>query len=369
MPARLSEIILYRLERPLGSPYPVAYRTFEAFEPIFAEVRDTDGREGWGEAFIVPGSSPGTPEEGWAFCREHAADIIGKSPAAAKAAVEAAMETNMVAATVLLTAIEMLEGNAHLEVAEDARLPLLTPVNSKQSAAIADEVEARLADGFRTLKIKVGKDVDADLARVAWVQEAAAGRAALRLDANRGFTREEGCRFAAGLDPAGIELFEQPCAAEDWDANAAVAQVSPVPVMLDEPICTLADVERAAAIEGVGLCKLKLRRFGGLDRLAEALHRVRQRRMEPVLGDGVGGEIGCWMEACVARTTIRNAGEFNGFLKPRQGLLSEPLAFEDGALVLRQGFRPQIDRRRLAAVTVARERFAAVAVEGGAAGR
>jgi hypothetical protein len=34
--------------------------------------------------------------------------------------------------------------------------------------------------------------------------------------------------------------------------------------------------------------------------------------MEPVLGDGLS-EIGCWMEACVARTTIHNAGEFNGF--------------------------------------------------------
>jgi hypothetical protein len=35
--------------------------------------------------------------------------------------------------------------------------------------------------------------------------------------------------------------------------------------------------------------------------------------MEPVLGDGLGIELGCWMEGCVARTTIRNAGEFTGF--------------------------------------------------------
>jgi hypothetical protein len=34
----------------------------------------------------------------------------------------------------------------------------------------------------------------------------------------------------------------------DWDTNAKVAGVSPVPVMLDEPICELADVKRASKI-------------------------------------------------------------------------------------------------------------------------
>jgi L-alanine-DL-glutamate epimerase-like enolase superfamily enzyme len=28
------------------------------------------------------------------------------------------------------------------------------------------------------------------------------------------------------LDPEGIELFEQPCAAGDWDAHLAVARVA-----------------------------------------------------------------------------------------------------------------------------------------------
>jgi len=90
-------------------------------------------------------------------------------------------------------------------------------------------------------------------------------------------------RFAAALDPSGIELFEQPCPAEDWDANAKVASVSPVPVMLDEPICELADVKRASRIPNVGFCKLKLKRFGGLDLLREALDAVRQSGMESVL--------------------------------------------------------------------------------------
>ena len=195
----------------------------------------------------------------------------------------------------------------------------------------------------------------------------ARGRATIRLDANRGFGRDDGCRFAGALDPDGIELFEQPCASRDWDANAAVAAVSSVPVMLDESIYGVADIERAAGIPGVGLVKLKLKKLGGLDLLKRGLERVRALGMTPVLGDGVSSEIGCWMEACVARSTIDNAGEFNGFLKPKSRLFAEPLAFERGALVLRPGFAPRIDRAALAAHTLATERFAAVTASSGTA--
>ena len=163
--------------------------------------------------------------------------------------------------------------------------------------------------------------------------------------------------MAPPLDPAGIKLFEQPCPAEDWDANARVAGVSTVPVMLDEPICGLADIERAAGIPNVGFCKLKLKRFGGLDLLKEALDRVRQYGMEPVLGDGLSSELACWMEGGVAARTIRNAGEFNGFLKPKIRLFVEPLRFAEGALVIPPGFVPQIDAAVLVAHEIARERF------------
>jgi L-alanine-DL-glutamate epimerase-like enolase superfamily enzyme len=179
----------------------------------------------------------------------------------------------------------------------------------------------------------------------------------MRLDANRAYSEADACRFAATLDPTGIELFEQPCPAEDWDANAKVAGVSPVPVMLDEPICELADVKRASAIPNVGFCKLKLKRFGGLDLLREALEAVHRWGMEPVLGDGLSSELCCWMEACVARVTIRNAGEFNGFLKPKIRLFAEPLPFAAGELVLPAGFAPAIDPDVLAAHQMTRERF------------
>jgi L-alanine-DL-glutamate epimerase-like enolase superfamily enzyme len=332
-PMKLDEVKLRIVRLPLTRPYVLSYRTYTEFEPIIVEVRDGDGRVGWGEGHISPGSSSETREGGWAFCREHAQAIVGKDTGAAKAGIAAGAAASKVAATALITAIEMLEDHPALRIETAARLPLLTPFNSSAPAEIAAEVEQRLADGFRTFKIKVGKDADADIRRVAAIQQATAGRATLRIDANRAYSASDACRFAAALDPAGIELFEQPCEADDWDANAAVAAVSPVPIMLDEPICALADVKRAGGIRNVGFCKLKLKRFGGLSPLANALAAVRTCGMEPVLGDGLGTELSCWMEACVATTTIRNAGEFNGFLKPKLRLFAEPLQFADSRSV------------------------------------
>jgi L-alanine-DL-glutamate epimerase-like enolase superfamily enzyme len=358
---RLEEITLHTVRLPLLRPYVLSYRTFTEFEPIIIEARDSDGRIGWGEGHISPGSSSETRAGGWVFCREHAAAIVGKSTIEAKTMVSTNIGASKVAATALLTAIEMLEDHPLLAVDRETKLPLLTPFNSSTPQEIQQEVEQHLEDGFRTFKIKVGKSVGDDIERVKTIQHAIAGRAVMRLDANRGYSEADACRFAAALDPSGIELFEQPCRAEDWDANTNVARVSPVPVMLDEPICELADVKRAGRIMNVGFCKLKLKRFGGLDLLREALDAVRLCGMEPVLGDGLSGELGCWMEACVARVTIRNAGEFNGFLKPKVRLFSEPLSFAAGELVLPAGFSPTIDADVLAAHEVACERFAPIA--------
>ena len=86
---KLQELTLRTVRLPLIRPYVLSYRTFTEFEPIIVEVRDGDGRIGWGEGHISPGSSSETREGGWAFCREHAAAIIGKDTIEAKAIIVA----------------------------------------------------------------------------------------------------------------------------------------------------------------------------------------------------------------------------------------------------------------------------------------
>ncbi len=367
---RLHEITLRLLKLPLIKPYRVSYRVYDDFDPIIVEVRDKEGRIGWGEGHISLGYSDETIEGGWAFCGEHAADLVGKSAGEAKALLTPeVIVRSPTAATALLSAIEMLERHPLLDVTQTTRVPLLEPISSKTVAEVPDEIEALLAKGFRTLKLKVGFDVDADLAKIEAVVGALRGRASVRLDANRAYGVEDGRRFAASVEPEGIELFEQPCDSKDWQANADVAAVSRVPVMLDESIYGLGDVDRAASIAGVGYVKLKLKKFGGLDLLKEGMDRIAANGLGKVLGDGTSTEIGCWMEACVGKVTIANAGEFNGYLKPKARLFSEPLAFDQGDVVIPAGYWPAIDRDALAAHTVRSERFAPARTTIAAAGQ
>jgi L-alanine-DL-glutamate epimerase-like enolase superfamily enzyme len=359
---RIRAITLHLVRLPLIEPYHVSYRVYEGFDPIIVEAEGEDGTVGWGEGHISPGYSEETVEGGFAFCRALAAEMAGRETADAKALAAERRAESPVAASALITACEMLEGDPLLTLDRDVALPLLTPFHATDPAAIPGEVERRLSEGFTTLKVKVGKDWRSDLARVARVRDAARGRAVIRLDANRGFPRADGIAFAEAMEPAGIELFEQPCAAADWDANAEVAAASPVPVMLDESIYGIDDIERAAAIPGIGFVKLKLKKMGGLADLRAGLARIRALGMEPVLGDGVAADLGCWMEACIARLGrdggITNAGEFNGFLKTRARLFANPLPFRHGTLRLPAGYVPEIDRDALAAHARARLRVA-----------
>lgn len=364
--SRISEITVRRLKLPLTVPYKVSLRTFRHFEPLVAELRDSDGRSAWGEAEIHAGYGHETAETGWEFCRRHAPRLIGLTPAEAVALLTPTAAGDPHAASILLSAAETLAGHPAVTLDQPLVVPLLAPVHSMDAARIGSEVEALLADGFRTLKVKVGFDVDADLRRLAAIQQAAAGRATLRLDANQAFTQTQGCAFATALDPAGIELFEQPCDKADWHANAAVAAVSRVPVMLDEAIYGLADIDRAAAIQGVGFVKLKLKKLGGISRLIEGLERIRALGLQPVLGDGTATDIGDWLEACVARNTIRNAGEMNGYLKLATPLFTPRLPFADGAVRLPAGYVPEVDRAAVSRFTTTTERFAATLVAGAA---
>ena len=226
MGARLREIVLRRLRLPLIAPYRLSYRTFEEFEPILVELRDDMARTGFGERHISPGSSNESRDGGWAFAQHYASAVCRMEPAQARAQIEAEVNLSPVAATALISALEMLEGHPLLEVREAARVPLLSPVNGHERSEIRSEIDTRLGQGFQTFKVKVGADVDADLERLNAIQSIVGDRATLRVDANRGFSEKDAINFATRMAPEGIELFEQPCAAEDWDANAAVAKVS-----------------------------------------------------------------------------------------------------------------------------------------------
>jgi o-succinylbenzoate synthase len=345
---RFERIDVHRFCIPLATPYRLAFGPVDHFDTIVVEITDRDGRVGLGEATVLTGYTDETIDDSWRVARDFAAQLGTNDPAFAFDSIATLGARYPFTATAFGSALEMLTGSAALEVRETTRVPVLGLLNAEREEAIAAEFEQLLGEGFRTIKVKVGVDASRDAQRVRAVQRVVAGRARIRIDANQGYTADEGVAFVEALDPTDIELFEQPCAAGDWDAHLTVARAASVPMMLDESIYGLDDIQRAAELRAARYIKVKLMKLGTLERLFAAIARINALGMQAVLGNGVACDLGCWMEACVAARAIDNAGEMNGFLKARSGLLTTPLEFEAGAIVLRPGFAPRLEQGRSA---------------------
>ncbi|MBC7779846.1 MAG: mandelate racemase [Proteobacteria bacterium] len=361
---RIVRLDLRRLRVPLVTPYRLAFGPVEAFDTIIAEVELDDGARGLGEATILTGYTEETVEGSWAWLCAIAPRLCGQSVTAVQAHLDAHLLHNPFSVTAIASALEWATGSSWLADpvpgpgSAVVRVPILGLLNASEPEAIEREAEALIEAGFGTIKIKVGFDPERDARFVRAVQRAVGGRARIRVDANQGFDVAQGCRFAQALVPDDIELFEQPCAAGDWDAHLAVARVSPVPMMLDESIFGVDDIDRAAELGAAQFIKVKLMKLGRLDRLAAAIERIETRGMTAVLGNGVACDIGCWMEAAIASRLIRTAGEMNGFLKVRQSLLARPLTVERGSIVLQSGTLPELDVAGVDRVTRAARHFA-----------
>lgn len=350
---RIENLAARRLRLPLRTPYKLAFGPVEAFDTVLV-LLSIDGKTGFGDATVLTGYTEETIAGSWALTTELVAELDGAEVSDAMAAFGVHLPRAPFTITAFKTAIEMATGHPQLTSSAERRVPLLRILNADAPEVIEREIEDAIAAGYRTLKIKVGFDAVRDLERVGSIQRAARGRLRLTVDANQGFSREEGCRFAASLAPDSIQFFEQACHKDDWEAAVAVARASAVPVMLDESIYDLDDVRRAAALGAARFVKLKLMKFGSLSALEEGLAEVRSLGLEPVLGNGVASDIGCWMEACAAAGRIDTAGEMNGFLKPRDPIVSHPLVVERGDVVIPAGYVPRLDLRAIEAQTVAR---------------
>lgn len=354
--AVIEHIVIRLLKVPLTTPYKLSFGVVEAFDTLLVDIVLNNGARGTGEATILTGYTDETLDQCWSAARSIAPQIIQGDIARAKALASTWMGNNPFTVTAFITAIEMALG--HPVLAQSSfKVPILGILNATKIDDVGQDVERLIASGYTTIKVKAGWDVDADLARVAEVQRHVAGRARIRIDANQGYSVTDACRFVSHLNPQDIELFEQGCAAGDWDAAVAVKRAASVPIMLDESIYDMEDVETAARLDAADFIKLKLMKLGSLDALERALARVSELGMEAILGNGVATEIGCWMEACVAAQMLKRTSEMNGFLKQRDSLLCQNMYVKDGYIVIEDGFVPEFNAERIENVTVAMQKL------------
>ena len=349
----LKSISCYHLELDLVKPYSLSYNTFTKFEPFLIKVCDNDNNLGWGEQHISPGSSFETRSYGWNFLNELVRKIIGKKIEDAKKIINIYSKQSPVASAALYTSLEFLQNTEKLKTKHKIKCKILTSFNSTKIVDIKNELDEIFNDGYKTIKVKVGKNLKEDLKRINLIQNNISSRGKIRIDANRGYSEKDACEFVKNIAPDFIELFEQPCDANNWEANSKVAKISKIPIMLDEPICSIQDILKAAQIDNIKFCKLKLKRFLSMMKLKEAIEVAHSNKLKVILGDGLGGPINCWMEARIADQLINNDGEYNGFIKIKKDFnyLEKPLKFQNGDIVIDENWIPKVDEKKLMTLT------------------
>lgn len=346
----ITEIECHWLRLPLKAPYENALCRLESFDVIAIKLTDEAGRVGWGEACPVAGYSPETPAQAWRYCEAALHVLPGKAPSAIATLLAKDLATYPFVVSAIHEAMADLGRSALLHGTAPRPIPLLGTVNTLDSEVAPCIALELVAQGYTTLKVKVGYDPDADALRVGRIAEAVAGAARLRIDANQGYDLDQAVRFARQVPAPMVECFEQPVKADRWDLLAEIGQLELLPLMLDESIYACVDIERAASLSGVAAVKLKMSKAGGPAGLAEQIALCREHGLDVVIGNGVASDLGCLHEAmCYDALELATAAEMNGFLKPTTTLLSQPLVVERGRLMIGDPAAFQVDDAKLQA--------------------
>lgn len=168
-------------------------------------------------------------------------------------------------------------------------------VSLEEPAVMARHAAEARTDGYRTLKIKLGRDAEEDRRRLAAVLEAVPD-ARLRLDANQGWGVDEAIGIIQGFEAEGlpVELVEQPVDAADIEGMARVRAAVATPIMADEAVWTASDARRIVEAGAADLLNIKLAKTGGLQE-ALALADVAQEA-------GLACMVGAMMEPKISIT-------------------------------------------------------------------
>jgi L-alanine-DL-glutamate epimerase-like enolase superfamily enzyme len=258
-----------------------------------------DGTTGLGEASPLPGYSPDSMAD---VCDE--LQRLAEAPLVANPLVspfELLVETfaahplthpaaRFALETALLDWLAHTRGKPVHDVlggdVERQPIPIADLVMEASPESWPARVDALLADGATHLKLKVGSNLDAELAALRTIR--GAHRALpLRLDANRGIPLKALRRHAESLEALGLELFEEPVAPEDWPAALDL----PLPFALDE---SLRDEELSRRLLGSGRIRavvIKPMVLGGLRASFEVAERAAAHDVQYLVSHTFGGPI------------------------------------------------------------------------------
>jgi len=350
---KITSVSLYRMEIPLTHPYYTAIAHIPAYMTVIALLQ-SDGKITAGESTPLLGYSWESPAKVWEFVKAKGKELVGKDSREAYDSLTSYQSCSPFSTTPLLTALEAMDPSwSTLPAGLKGEVPLVGILNVRHQEEIPEYLSRLFEEGYETIKIKVGFQVEEDIQKVKKAQELVGRRALIRIDANQGYSFEEAQQFVGSVDPGNIELFEQPFPHDQWDTMRGFAPHSPLPLMLDESIYNERDIQKARDWGCAHFIKLKLMKAGSMQRLIEMGRKVIESGFKLVIGNGISTDVGCYHEALVfLRLQLKTAGELNGFLKVKSSLFQTPLQVQRGKILLKAAQSFQVDMEKIERFTV-----------------
>ena len=134
----------------------------------------------------------------------------------------------------------------------------------KAAATLPDEAEALLAEGFRAVKLRLGRDdFTQDLAAVRAVKKRIGDRI-LMCDFNQRLTVNEAIRRARALDGEGLYWIEEPVRHDDYEGYARIAAEAATPIQTGENLVDTFEMARAIALRSLDFVMPDVQRIGGV---------------------------------------------------------------------------------------------------------
>jgi L-alanine-DL-glutamate epimerase-like enolase superfamily enzyme len=158
----------------------------------------------------------------------------------------------------------------------------LMPVTSFTIGIDTPEViiqKVQEAAGFKVIKVKLGRDSDKELINTI----RSVTDVPLYVDANQGWAdRKKSLDMVYWLHEQGVVLIEQPMLKADVDGNAWLTQNSPIPIIGDEAVQRLPDVEKAKGVyHGINV---KLMKSAGIYEAYQMILRAKQLDLKVLIG-------------------------------------------------------------------------------------